>query len=156
MKIHNSRILLITLTLIIITGCGGGSNKGDDDVKMMAQKVKQGLDEYARDANGIYPSELDAMIEAGYLIDLFDDHFKIPDFTTIKLGEKPFEGKFTYIPVKINGERRAYYLLAYGSASNKNQMDVNKDGKQDFVQIVLKGPDDPEILSQIPALEDLL
>jgi hypothetical protein len=155
MKIHNSFKLLIILTLIIITGCGG-SNKVDEDVKTMAQKVKQGLDEYARDTNGIYPSELDAMVEAGYLIDLFDDHFKIPDFTTINLGEKPFEGKFTYIPVKINGERRAYYLLAYGSMRNKNQMDVNNDGKQDFVQIVLKGPDDPEILSQIPPLEDLL
>ncbi len=155
MKIQNSYKLLVILTLIIITGCGG-SNKADEDAKAMAQKVKQGLDEYARDTNGIYPSELDAMVEAGYLIDLFDDHFKIPDFTTIKLGEKPFEGKFTYIPVKINGERRAYYLLAYGSMNNKNQLDVNNDGKQDFVQIVLKGPDDPEILSQMPPLEDLL
>ncbi|MCD6218588.1 hypothetical protein J7L05_12145 [bacterium] len=155
MKIHNSYKLLIILSLIIITGCGG-SNKADEKVKAMAQKVKQGLDEYARDTNGIYPSELDAMVESGYLIDLFDDHFKIPDFTTINLGEKPFEGKFTYIPVKINGERRAYYLLAYGSMNNKNQLDVNNDGKQDFVQIVLKGPDDPEILSQMPQLEDLL
>ena len=155
MKIQNSYKLLVILTLIIITGCGG-SNKADEDAKAMAQKVKQGLDEYARDTNGIYPSELDAMVEAGYLIDLFDDHFKIPDFTTIKLGEKPFEGKFTYIPVKINGERRAYYLLAYGSMNNKNQLDVNNDGKQDFVQIVLKGPDDPEILSQMPPLEELM
>ena len=154
MKTRNLFILLIIILFTTIIGCAGSSK--DEEIAAMAQKVKQGLDQYARDTNGIYPSELDAMVEAGYLIDLFDDHFKIPDFTTIKLGEKPFEGKFTYIPIKINGERRAYYLLCYGSPKNKNQLDVNNDGKQDFVQIVLKGPDDSEIQSQMPPLENLL
>ena len=64
MQKHNTFKLLTIITLIIITGCSGGSNKGDEKVTAMAQKVKQGLDEYARDSNGIYPRELDAMVEA--------------------------------------------------------------------------------------------
>ena len=148
--------IILLLIAISVSGCSGGGNKVDEDVKVMAQKIKQGLDQYAREANGIYPTDLNAMFDAGYLVDAFDDHFKIPDLTNINFGEKPFEGKFTYIPFKINGERRAYYLLGYGSSRNTKQMDVDKDGKQDFVQIVLKGPDDPDILSQLPPLETLL
>lgn len=89
---RNFCISIFSMVLIFTIGCSGGGNKIDKGVREMAQKVKHGLDQYARDSNGIYPADLQEMVDAGYLTNLFEDHFKIPDFTRLNLVTSLLKG----------------------------------------------------------------
>jgi hypothetical protein len=100
---------------------------------------------YAQEHDGYYPQNMDILFDEKYLAFypvnvMSGDSGSHEEMKNIPFGAESFEGNFTYIPVSEGDEIIGYYLIGYGS-KDKTGMDVNGDGIDDHVIIVIPSTD---------------
>ena len=112
------------------------SKAAEAGVKSSLYTILMAAAQYGIDHEGQYPRKINDLIADNYLDSFPQNAFSAEPMKPIEFGASDFEGNFTYVPVIQSGEVTGYYLLGYGTESNPGE-DVNNDGKQDHVVIVL-------------------
>jgi hypothetical protein len=108
-------------------------------LKANGHQISAALTEYASDHNGHFPSDTNVLVEESYKSSLPVNRI-IREYQAIMeeipFGSEPFEGNFTYVPVYEGEFVVGYYLIVYGY-KNREGLDVNGDGIDDHVIMVL-------------------
>jgi len=157
-------MFICIFTVIAFQGyCGASWYAKSAELKSNVHTIQIALERFAGEHDGIYPPNTKLLLQEGYLVEFPDNPLikGIQPMHEISFGDKPFQGCFTYIPVKIDGKIQAYYLFAYGFEKRPYRdpkdlfLDVDKDGKHDWVIIVVES-DNEQVRSLMPSLEELL
>lgn len=159
-----TRVILITVMSCIITlgvtSCFDNQARlqdqaNQDGIKTNLLEIQIALERYGADTMGIYPADVLELIELGYM-----DSFPINYYTETPMSSVAFDqasnGDFIYLPVDEGDEVRGYYLMCYGLDASNN-LDVNNDGNNDSVIMILSSalPDTPGFPDISEVLEDM-
>ena len=108
------------------------SKANEAETKSNCNQITLALEKYSEDHDWLYPSEINVLIEDGYLDKFPDNPFSEEEMISVKLGSEDFEGNFTYVPVYKGEIVIGYYLMGYGHQENYG-IDVDNDGTRDHV-----------------------
>ena len=132
------------------------------EVKSNAHAVQIALERCRIDHNGLLPTSLQEL-KPDYLTVFPTNPFTHQPTREIPFGSADYVGELTYVPYVKDGTVKGYYLLGYGNEKDAG-LDVNLDGVNDHVIIVLQNGDENESYSKqavqesvvLPDLKDLL
>jgi hypothetical protein len=107
-------------------------------LEKLQQEIEQWASANAGEAGTHYPEHLQPGKSP---IELPQNPFDSSSMRPIRLGEASFSGNFSYVPFRLNGVVKGYYLLGFGSETTEGY-DVDQDGSPDHVvKILRQGPD---------------
>ncbi len=116
--------------------------------------IQIAVERYADHNDGHYPLTIEDLFTEPILNSTPRNRYTGKLMVEIPFGATPWEGEFTYVPVKQGEDVIGYYLIAYGGKDWRGD-DIDGDGQPDHVLQVLSSKDaHPETL--LPPLEELL
>lgn len=96
------------------------------DGKEVCMRLSLGVERWAIDNQGIYPSSIKQMIDAGYIE--FPSNINLVTKKPIKAVPVPGSpGDVSYVTIHQGKERIGYYMIVYGDPSRVKKMDCDLD-----------------------------
>jgi len=116
--------------------------------------IQHAVEIYAEHNEGDFPLTIQDLFTEPILNSTPRNRYTGKLMLEIPFGSTPWEGEFTYLPVKQDEDVVGYYLIAYGGKDWRGD-DIDGDGQPDHVLQVLSSKDaHPE--TPLPPLEELL
>jgi hypothetical protein len=85
----------------------------EHETKANLRSIQHALEIYSKEHDGNYPENIELLLDD--VITRFPlNAYNGSPFRNVSYGSPDFEGNFTYLPLKVDGNVRGYYLLAYG------------------------------------------
>ena len=126
-----------TLYVIALPSYVGAREKAwEAETKSNLRTIQDALERWANDHEGLYPADIDLLIEDGYLATMPFKAGSARHIRNIAFGSSQFEGDFTYVQEIDDDKIQGYFLVGYGSETSKGY-DINCDGSDDHVIMVL-------------------
>jgi len=133
--------------------------QGEQETKTYLHVFQIGLERYAEDNGGNYPSDLNSLLYEEYFACFPTNPWTDSPMRNIPFGTQPSRGEFTYLPVFRDCEVTGCYLIAYGpeDGSNMGYWDIDGDGSNDNVILILTDGKRPDLdVQNDPLLRELL
>jgi hypothetical protein len=109
------------------------------DVEIRLSNIKHALRDAAIRGDLTYPEKVEAPEKLSAIVQDHDDLTNPVTGKTMRqvpFGTEPCLGEFTYVPYKVGGAVKGFYLIGYRIDDSPGE-DVNGDGKPDHVAVVL-------------------
>jgi hypothetical protein len=106
------------------------------ETKSNLHTIQDALERWADDHEGLYPAEINILIEDEYMATMPFKAGSARRMRNIASGSDQYEGNFSYLQEIDDDKIQGYYLVGYGSETSKGY-DIDCDGSDDHVIIVL-------------------